>query len=46
MNVLCSSWVSGDPDHPGKKPFIQILILVGKVTVARMYLNLIIIMPF
>lgn len=30
-------------DQPGKKPFIQILILVGKVIVAEMYLNLIII---
>lgn len=33
----------GIPDQPGKKPFIQILILVGKVVVAKMYLNLIII---
>lgn len=29
--------------HPGKKPFIQIVILVGKVIVAKMYLNLIIV---
>lgn len=33
----------GIPDQPGKKPFIQILILAGKVIVAKMYLNLIII---
>lgn len=28
-------------DHPGKKPFIPIVILVGRVIVAKMYLNLI-----
>lgn len=33
----------GIPDQPGKKPFIQILILAGKVIVPNMYLNLIII---
>ena len=39
--VLCG--YQGIPDQPGKKPFIQILILAGKVIVPKMYLNLIII---
>ena len=43
ISALCPRGYQGILDHPGKKPFIQIVILVGKVIVAKMYLNLIII---
>lgn len=42
VNVVpCGS--QGILDHPGRKPFIEILILVCKAIVAMMYLNLIIV---